>query len=360
MHRRMFIAALGATACPLSLLAQHDHGDLYERLDHAGRVGAPPLAASQDRFDSPAPQAPDRGRWESLTPLPLPRSEMAWAAAYADRIHIVGGYAEQRVDRAYHQVYDVRTREWTSAAALPRGANHVGVAFVGERLYAVGGFIEQNRRPHDQCFVYDIASDRWREIARLPGVDGSGASGAIGCAAFDGRLHAVGGAIGDTNETKKSIDRHLVYDADADRWTTRAPLPTGRDHLGIVAVGDRLHVIGGRVDAFNTNSDLHHVYDDATDRWEQRRPMPTPRSGHGSVLYRDRIFVMGGEGTNRVFGQLEGYDPATDAWLQYEPMPTPRHGMGAAVAGDAIHVAGGGPLNGGSYQSAVHEAFALG
>ncbi len=69
---------------------------------------------------------------------------------------------------------------------------------------------------------------------------------------------------------------------------------------------------------------------------------------------------MGGEGTDRVFGQMEGYDPVGDAWQQYAPMPTPRHGMGAAVAGDAIHVPGGGPLNGGSVQSAVHEAFTLG
>jgi hypothetical protein len=40
-------------------------------------------------------------------------------------------------------------------------------------------------------------------------------------------------------------------------------------------------------------------------------------------------------------------------------MPTPRHGMGAAVVGDASHVAGGGPMNGGAFQTSVHEVFKI-
>ena len=172
-------------------------------------------------------------------------------------------------------------------------------------------------------------------------------------------MHAIGGAVGDTSEAKRSVDWHLVYEPRSDRWTQRAPLPTGRDHIGAVAVGKLIHVVGGRVNNFYTNSNLHHAYDPAKDRWEMRNPLPTARSGHGAVLYRGRIFVMGGEGANRVFGQNEAYDPEKDAWEQYAPMPTPRHGLGAAVVGDAIYVAGGGPVMGGGVQSAVHEAFTL-
>ncbi len=121
-----------------------------------------------------------------------------------------------------------------------------------------------------------------------------------------------------------------------------------------------MHLIGGRVDSFHTNSNLHHTYDPKADKWTMRRPLPTARSGHGAVLYRDRIFIMGGEGTNRVYGQNEAYDPAADTWEAYAPMTTPRHGLGAVAVGDAIHVAGGGPVMGGGFQSAVHEAFTLG
>jgi N-acetylneuraminic acid mutarotase len=270
------------------------------------------------------------------------------------RMHLVGGYGEQRVDRAYHHVYHPERDTWTSAAPLPLGANHVGVAVLADTLYAIGGFVEQNRKPHAECFAWVWRDDRWHRIAPLPQ-----ACGSVACVGLAGRLHGIGGAVGDTFEAKKSVDWHLIYDPQADRWTRAAPLPTGRDHVGAVAAGSLVHVIGGRVDSFHTNSNLHHAYDPRTDRWAPRDPLPTARSGHGAVLVDKRIFVMGGEGSNRVFGQNEAYDIARDAWEQFAPMPTPRHGLGAVAIGDTVYVAGGGPVMGGGVQSAVHEAFAL-
>jgi hypothetical protein len=125
-------------------------------------------------------------------------------------------------------------------------------------------------------------------------------------------------------------------------------------------VNGLIHIIGGRVDSFHTNSNLHHSYDAKTDAWTFRPPLPTARSGQGTVWFRDRIFVMGGEGTGRVYGQNEAFNPATDRWEAYAPMLTPRHGMGAVVLGDAIYVAGGGPQVGGGVKSAINEVFAIG
>jgi Kelch motif len=359
--RRRFLASLagGLAVFPLApVFAQSGHGHhegLYERLQQPGRIDKPEATSVQNVFDSPTPKAATAGRWLAKAPLPLPRSEMAWATEHAGRMHLVGGYGEQKVDRPYHHVYDAASDRWTVAAPLPRGANHVGVAFIDDKLYAIGGFVEQNRRPHNECFVYDTSTDRWERIAPLPA-----ACGSVACVALGGLLHGIGGAIGDTSEAKRSVDWHLVYDPKADRWEHRAPLPTGRDHVGALAVGNLIHVIGGRVNSFHTNSNLHHRYDPAQDKWEARNPLPTARSGHGAVHYRGKIFVMGGEGTNRVFGQNEAYDPRTDAWEHYAPMSTPRHGLGAVAIGDAVYVAGGGPVVGGSVQSAVHEAFMLG
>ena len=358
IHRRQLLLGAAGAAFTSAVTGQSSHGahheGQYESLTKPGRIGLPELAATQHVFDSPAPKAAQGGRWQVRAALPLPRSEMAWAVDFLGRMHLVGGYGEQRVDRPYHQVYDPVSDRWSDAAALPRGANHVGIAVLDGKLYAVGGHVEQNRKPHDECFVYESAANRWSKIASLPR-----ACGAIACVGLGGRLHAVGGAVGDTGPSKKSIDWHLAYDPRTDRWEPRAPMPTGRDHTGTLVVDGRIHVVGGRVDSFHTNSNLHHAWDPKADRWEPRSPLPTARSGHGAVLYRGRIFVMGGEGTNRVYGQNEAWDPITDRWESFAAMPTPRHGLGAAVVGDAIHVAGGGPVMGGGVQSAVHEAFTL-
>ena len=357
VQRRLFIAG-GLAFASTRVLAQGGHahhGDAYERLQTPGRVGLPEIANQQRVYDSPAPKAASEGRWITRAALPLPRSEMAWATTYENRLHLVGGYGEQRVDRPYHQVYDQASDRWLDMAPLPKGANHVGVAVANGKLFAVGGHQDQNRRPHAECFIYDGPQNSWTPIAPLPRP-----FGATGLVAVEDMIHAVGGAIGDTNDTKESVNWHYAYDSRANRWVERAPLPTGRDHTGTLAARGKIHVIGGRVDNFYTNSNLHHVYDPQSDKWTARAPFPTARSGHGAVLYRDKIFCMGGEGSNRVFAQNEAYDIDKDSWELYAPMPTPRHGLGAAVIGDFVHVAGGGPIMGGGVQSAVHEAFTLG
>jgi N-acetylneuraminic acid mutarotase len=352
LSRRSLLA--GFAILPASqALAQNPHAHhsgQFERLNQPGRMDTPALHFQHAATDSSAPKAAAMGKWTVRAPLPIPRTEMAWAVEFKGRMHLIGGYAEQRVDKPYHHAYDAKADSWEALAELPRGANHVGVATMGERVYAFGGFIEQNRTPHDEAFAFD--GTRWNKLRRLPE-----ACGAMACIAYGDNIHIIGGAIG--SDRRRSIDWHLVYDVKGDKYSYRQPMPVGRDHCGIVVVNGRIHIIAGRVDSFHTNSALHHAYDPKTDSWAFLQPIPTPRSGHGTVWYKDRIFCMGGEGTNRVFGQVESYDVAKNSWEQHTPMLTPRHGMGAVVLGDAIYVAGGGPQMGGGVKSAINESFAL-
>lgn len=375
MRRRDFLKVGAATAAAMAAgqaLGQHNqHGggiapaapsaEPFSKL----RGGAPhhltPEQEAQRVTASPAPAGPS-GRWVTRAALPLPRSEMAWATAWAGRMYIVGGYGEGRVDRAYNHIYDPAEDRWYNGAPLPRGANHVAVAADNGRVYAMGGFIEQNRNADRNAYVYDIAADRWSPIAPLPRPRGAAAAVVLG-----GKVYLIGGASEPARE-RASIGWTEVYDPQADSWTQLKALPGARDHVGCVAHDGRIHVIGGRFNTFEYNTGLHHVYLPEDDTWKERAPLPTPRSGHGLVVYRGRLYAMGGEGgvtgkgqitDARVFGQMESYDPAADSWQSHAPMLTPRHAVGATVLGDWIHVAGGGVVTGGSVQSAVHEAFTL-
>jgi N-acetylneuraminic acid mutarotase len=370
MDRRHFLiggasatlATAAAAQTPPALREARPSPDPYTLL----KGGAPHHLTGEEEAQrnlvSPAPAGP-QGRWVSRAALPIPRSEMAWATAWADRLHIIGGYGEGRVDRAYHHVYDPGQDRWYDAAPLPRGANHVAVVADAGRVYALGGFIEQNRNPDPNAYAYDVAADRWTPIAPL-----TRPRGAAAAVALEGRIHLIGGASEPTME-RASVGWHEVYDPKADRWTGLKALPGARDHVGCVAHGGRIHVIGGRFNTFEYNTALHHVYLPGRDTWEERAPLPVARSGHGLVVYRDRLFAMGGEAgvidrgritQARVFGQMESYAPTTDTWQSHAPMPSPRHAVGAARIGDWIYVAGGGAVTGGAVQSAVHEAFTLG
>ena len=373
-NRRHFVATLAALPLTGATRAQssHTHSQTPPSLPvaqpaphaYAKLQGGVPhhLSADQESqrsFNSPAPMGPP-GRWVSRAALPIARSEMAWAAQWAGRLHIIGGYGEGRVDRGYHHVYEPKQDLWFTAAPLPRGANHVAVVAHQARIYALGGFIEQNRNPDNHAYVYEVASDSWSRIAPLQRPRGAAAA-----VVLNGQIHVLGGASAPTEE-RASVGWHEVYDPVADRWTLRKALPGARDHVGCVVHNNRIHVIGGRFNTFEYNTDLHHVYLPEQNTWELLAPMPTARSGHGLVIYRDRFYAMGGEGgiINRpgqqtVFGQMESYDPATNTWAAHAPMPTPRHAVGSVTIGDWIYVAGGGAVLGGGVQSAVHEAFTL-
>ncbi|MDL9998877.1 kelch repeat-containing protein [Variovorax sp. J22P240] len=371
MQRRNLVLATASAALVGSVRAQGASPRLpvapsaeepYARLQGGVPHHMTPEQEAQRFTESPAP-AGAPGRWVPRAALPIPRSEMAWATAAAGRMHVVGGYGEGAVNRDYHHIYDPAADRWLSGAPLPRGANHVAVAADAGRVYAFGGFVEQNRRSDTNAYAYEIAADRWVAIAPLPRPRGAAAA-----VVMDGAIHLIGGASEPASE-RASVGWHEVYDPKTDRWSARKALPGARDHVGCVSHNGQIHVIGGRFNTFEYNTDLHHAYLPARDTWELRSPLPTARSGHGLVVYRGRFYAMGGEGgilvsgvprQAKVFGQMESYDPSTDTWQRHAPMPTPRHAVGAAVIGDWIYVAGGGAVLGGAVQSAVHEAFTLG
>ncbi len=366
MDRRHFLGA-GATLIAGGAQAQMPHhGPPIPSNQMAPLRGSGPVTLTEAQYAqrfiaSPAPAGP-MGRWATRAVLPIPRTEMAWAAESGGKLYVIGGYAEQRVDNNYHHIYDPAANAWTEGARLPRGANHVGVVAAGGKIYAFGGFTLQNRNADNLAFVYDIAANRWDTVAPMPRPRGAGALAPLG-----GKIHHIGGASNPEAE-RASVGWHEVYDPQADRWETRKALPGARDHAGVVVHNGVIHIVGGRFNTFEYNTPLHHVYLADRDTWETRAPLPTARSGHGLVIYRGRFFAMGGESgwfdnrvlTGRVHGQMESYDPVADTWQHHAPMPTPRHGMGAVTIGDWIYVAGGGPVVGGGIKTAVHEAFTLG
>ena len=80
--RRHFVFG-AAIALAGPALAQHTgHDPLYSGLRDPKLTDIPrDTTARQWVFESPAPKADDPGRWMARAPLPLPRSEMAWATA---------------------------------------------------------------------------------------------------------------------------------------------------------------------------------------------------------------------------------------------------------------------------------------
>ena len=147
------------------------------------------------------------------------------------------------------------------------------------------------------------------------------------------------GCLGATTESPAPID--LLKPG---RWTTRAPMPTGRQEVAVAVLDGRIFVVGGFGSAAEPVATVE-VYDPAEDRWETRANLPVATHHAAAASVEGRLFVIGGYTGGRVGWTPESavweYEPARETWVARSPMPTARGGLAVAVLDGRIHAVGG-------------------
>ncbi|RMH05060.1 MAG: kelch repeat-containing protein [Nitrospirae bacterium] len=303
-----------------------------------------------------AASAIDLGHWIVGSPAPTKRTEVA-VAQVGGIIYVVGGFVKPTLWNFWKitgsdlvEAYDPVADRWMMKSPLPLPVHHAGAAELNGKLYIVGGFTQSGGTIwHAVSTVFEYTPDTgsWRTRAPMPT-----ARGGLGVVAVAGRLYAIGGFDGETNPPAVE-----VYDPQTDSWTTAASLPTPRDHLAAVAVADRIYAIGGRKQLdYTRNLATVEEYDPDRDQWVAKTPMPTARSGIAAGVIGEWIYVVGGESDAGTFDTNERYSPRLDKWETMAPLPTARHGLGVAVVRQRLYVLSGGPTPGGSYSNA-NEIF---
>ena len=96
---------------------------------------------------------------------------------------------------------------------------------------------------------------------------------------INGILYAVGGA----NSEFKKLSTNEAYDPSTNTWSTKAPMPTARNHLSSAVVDGKLYAIGGRTSGPSGNLNANEAYDPSTNTWSTKAPMPTARGGLASA-----------------------------------------------------------------------------
>jgi N-acetylneuraminic acid mutarotase len=137
------------------------------------------------------------------------------------------------------------------------------------------------------------------------------------------------------------VATHEVFDTRSGTWSEAAPLPQARDHMVVIAIEGKIHVIGGRFKGPVESTGEHDVYDPATGLWTSAPSLPTPRSGIAGAYYHGLIIVVGGEMPDHTFPENEAYDVKAESWLTLTPMPHGRHGFGGGTIGDSVYFVGG-------------------
>jgi N-acetylneuraminic acid mutarotase len=175
------------------------------------------------------------------------------------------------------------------------------------------------------------------------------ARSALGVAAVNGKIYAIGGSnqsgfapsMPDSTVLgiKHNVDTNEEYDPATNTWTFKKPMPTPRNNFAIAVYQNKIYCIGGYTE--NGHTGLNEIYDPATDTWETKTSMPTARGWLMANVVDDKIYLIGGY-PNTTLNEV--YDPATDTWITKTPSPKPTAftgGYASAVFENKIYVIGG-------------------
>jgi hypothetical protein len=143
---------------------------------------------------------PATDSWETLPALPAQRNHMT-GAAIDGRIHVVGGRIGLGLGTARttaHEVFDPRTRTWTTAAPMLRARSGMNGVMARGCFHVWGGEAQEGMFPdHD---YYDPRTDQWSRLSDMPipvhGVNGS--AFVDGLIRIPGGGTLVGGSFGTT------------------------------------------------------------------------------------------------------------------------------------------------------------------
>lgn len=295
--------------------------------------------------------SPVPATWNRAAASPIPRFE-GLSAVVNGKLYTFAGFTEQRRDDhvlvATNQVhvYDPGTDRWTRCADMPVAITHLNPAVDGTAVWFAGGFEGNHPGPASNAvWKYDTATDQWNAGPPLPAARGGGGLVRVGRT-----LHYVGGYFGALQEP--SSPDHWALALDGGRsWEKRAPLPVSRGHLGVVARGEKIYIVGGSLTHHPNTRDTARVdvYDARSDTWTAVSSLPFPRSHFepGTFLFGDRIFIVGGrDDQSRTLSEMEladitAYDIATDTWREVGMLPYRIRAPVAQVVGDRLIVTGG-------------------
>lgn len=286
--------------------------------------------------------------WSSIASQPNGNSE-AQRAVVGGKLYSFGGFAPCCTPTRRVFVYDPATNVWKRLADMPKGVTHAGMTTDGTYVYYAGGYRETDDaqgNPIGQMFGtrevwrYDPATDTYSRMPDLP-IDR-----AAGVLALVGRdLHYFGG----TNKARtQDVGEHYVLALDGGTaWTTAAPLPNPRHHMGGVVLDGQIYAIGGqhKHDGGLVPQASVHRYDPATNTWTEVASLALARNHitNSTVVYGGRIIVFGGQGkSGQTFDNVSAYDPRTNTWVELTPLPAPRHSAIAAEIGGVFYFSTGG------------------
>lgn len=224
---------------------------------------------------------------------------------------------------------------------LPAAVSSLGAVACDGYVYVYGGHAGKTHSYDTKTVLGTFhrlkldGGTKWEELPGGPILQG------MNLATHGGKVYRVGG-MQPRNEPgtptdNASVADAAVYDPKAGKWEKLPDLPAGRSSHDLVAVGDKLVVVGGWTQKGKGEKsdwlDTALVLDLAATKPEWKAiPQPFQRRALTATAIGTKVYVLGGldakaDATNRV----DIYDTATGKWSTGPNIPGGRVGFSPAA-----------------------------
>lgn len=277
---------------PRRLLAAAEHaGEIYTFGGCGSPCFAPPLHTStlEERtvevFTPRDPNNPQsRDRWSSRRAMPSIVFGAAAAALPAgDRIILFGGFVTPTLTQAYDPVHDT----WQPRAALPTPRYGLAAVAVEDKIYVIGG--SNGATAVAAIEAYDPARDTWeRDLPAMPTARVFLAAAAVGT-----KIFAIGGSPDCCGNATTNVVE--IYDTVEKTWTHGPVLPLAMQTSAAAVSRGKVYVLGGFVPGQGAKGATFALDPTNLDAgWVLQTSMPVARDQAPAVALGDRIHVIGG------------------------------------------------------------------
>ncbi|MDW3647873.1 MAG: kelch repeat-containing protein [Bacteroidia bacterium] len=273
-----------------------------------------------------------------------------------DKLYVLSGFTsengfDEKIIPSF-EVYDIPTDSWTTLTHMPlskyessldeAGVTHTANVLVNDSIWVIGGRTGDHPGPvTEEVWIYDTKTDVWHAGPDLPRPIANGY-----CVNIGRTLHYIGGFF---NACSGMSEKHYTLDLDA--WQAnpssvswedyRAPLPVGRAHISVVALGGKIYAFGGEDNhdccygGLPCRTDLKDVfvYDVETDVWTTMPDLPYARSHSelASFALDGKVVQVGSEVHSTISKTTLQFDPSTGLWTEATDWEFPELIMAPAV-----------------------------
>ena len=241
-------------------------------------------------------------------------------ATLGNHIHMVGGISKGMPSEG-NSYFSPEAGRWTINTSLPFPLIGLGLASIGDIMYAVGG---QNvsGRPLSNVFAFSQGKG-WSVVRPMRDARAHPLVVSAYVDPFEKRqmLFALMGSNG-----TKELATVEAFDPVTGTWTPRADIPMARPGAVVVSIRSKIFVIGG-AGASGCETTVQ-IYDTQKDQWGFGPLLPEPRCDAAAAAIGGKIFVFGGIGAdsvlhgNRATDSIAVLDLLRERWVLYAQTPS--------------------------------------